>query len=133
MKPYPKGKVKPEPKTSKVKKEMSKRIWYIGLAFFLLLIVSVGFILPAADHKYDGLPQYTHIQTEVEDSIDNEYKGLDPTPVSEQKNDTRGEYYESRNYTYLGWYTQELAKNVAGNYDDSKYYNYYGQWRVWIK
>lgn len=135
MKTFPSKKklkaVRTEPVQVPKKKKGVK--WFLGFGVIMCLIIIIAASLPDDGKSYAGLPSYEHVVSDIDvDEPGTEYESL-PIVEVERRNDTRGEYYEDKGYEYLGWFTKDQAKNIAKNYDDARYYEYYDQWRVWIK
>jgi len=68
----------------------------------------------------------TTLQNEVtENDTEREYKYYAPDLNSDRLTDL--------GYTYRGWFSEEIAKKIGSQFDNSVVYNYYGQWKVWVK
>ena len=103
------------------KKPFDKTPLVLGALVIFLLLGAVS-DTPSADHDTTT----TTILVEPDPII------LTPPEYKYHAPDYNEDILERKGYTYRGAFPEDIAHEIADNYDSNLVYQYYGQWKVWV-
>ena len=108
---------------------MIKTKWILYISIFALFLILAS-LFSNIDRPDIEIPDRSTTTTTIAD-IDTEV--VEDKEEVYYKPDANIKKLNGYGYTYMGSFPEGVAKNIVNNYDNSVVYNYYGQWRVWVK